>query len=205
MDELPEYLTIDEVADRYRTTVATLRYWRYLGTGPQAVKSGTGSSTRPWRSGVTTRNCSPRLGRKLPAAAAQADVRHSRIPAARQANQEVTAVTDQTDSSEPWVPEFPEGPQPTDHRFIRPGQVAPDRPAPGHCMRCGRPEADHRMRTVTFDLMADDDTYFVLTEALREFASRQRREAEDDPPAPPRFLPAWLSAPRRRSASSRRR
>ena len=41
MDQLPEYLTIDEVADRYRTTVATLRYWRYLGTGPQAVKSGT--------------------------------------------------------------------------------------------------------------------------------------------------------------------
>ena len=41
MDQLPEYLTIDEVADRYRTTVATLRYWRHLGTGPQAVKSGT--------------------------------------------------------------------------------------------------------------------------------------------------------------------
>ena len=41
MDQLPEYLTIDEVADRYRTTVATLRYWRYLGTGPQAAKSGT--------------------------------------------------------------------------------------------------------------------------------------------------------------------
>jgi hypothetical protein len=99
----------------------------------------------------------------------------------RQASQEVTAVADQTDSSEPWVPEFPEGPQPTDHRFIRPGQVAPDRLAPDHCMRCGRPEAEHCMRTVTFDLMADDDTYYVLTEALREFASRQRWEAEDDP------------------------
>ncbi len=96
-------------------------------------------------------------------------------------------MTDQTDSSEPWVPEFPEGPQPTDHRFIRPGQVAPDRPAPGRCMRCGRPEADHRMRTVAFDLMADDDTYFVLTEALREFASRQRREAEDEPSGTARF------------------
>jgi hypothetical protein len=37
------------------------------------------------------------------------------------------------------------------------------------------------LRLVTFDLMADDDTHFVLTEALREFASRQRWEAEDDP------------------------
>jgi hypothetical protein len=90
-------------------------------------------------------------------------------------------VTDQTDSIGPWVPEFPEGPQPTDHRFTRPGQVAPSRPAPGHCLRCGRPEAEHRMRTVTFDLMADDDTYFVLTEALREFASRQRWAAQDHP------------------------
>jgi len=36
-------------------------------------------------------------------------------------------------------------------------------------------------RPVTFDLMAADDTYFVLTEALREFASRQQWEAEDDP------------------------
>jgi hypothetical protein len=89
-------------------------------------------------------------------------------------------VTDLTDSSQPWVPEFPECPQPTDHRFIRTGQVAPNRPAPDHCMRCGRPEAEHHMRTVAFDLMADDDTYFVLTEALREFASRQRWEAEDD-------------------------
>jgi hypothetical protein len=37
-------------------------------------------------------------------------------------------------------------------------------------------EAKH---TVTFDLMADDDTYFVLTGALTDFASRQRWEAED--------------------------
>ena len=27
--------------------------------------------------------------------------------------------------------------------FVRPGQVAPDRPAPDACMRCGRPESDH--------------------------------------------------------------
>lgn len=90
-------------------------------------------------------------------------------------------MADQTDSSEPWMREFPGCPQPTDHRFIRSGQVVPNRPAPDHCMRCGRPEAEHCMRTVKFDLMAYDDTYFVLTEALREFASRQQWEAEDDP------------------------
>ena len=27
--------------------------------------------------------------------------------------------------------------------FVRPGQVAPDRPAADACMRCGRPESDH--------------------------------------------------------------
>jgi hypothetical protein len=27
--------------------------------------------------------------------------------------------------------------------FVRPGQVAPDRPAPDACMRCGRAESDH--------------------------------------------------------------
>jgi hypothetical protein len=100
-------------------------------------------------------------------------------------------VTDQTDSREPWVPEFPESPQPADHRFIRARQVAPDRPAPEHCMRCGRPETEHRMRTVAFDLMADDDTYFVLTEALREFASRQRWEAEDDPATTAKHRIRW--------------
>lgn len=30
------------------------------------------------------------------------------------------------------------------HRFVRPGQVAPDRPAPDACMECGQPEAGHR-------------------------------------------------------------
>jgi hypothetical protein len=58
-------------------------------------------------------------------------------------------------------------------------------------MRCGRPEAEHRMRTVTFDLMADDDTYYVLTEALREFASRQRWEAEDEPAGTARLSTRW--------------
>jgi hypothetical protein len=32
------------------------------------------------------------------------------------------------------------------HRFIRPGQVAPDRPAPDRCTECGRPEAEHQLR-----------------------------------------------------------
>jgi len=36
-------------------------------------------------------------------------------------------------------------------------------------------------RIVSFDLMPrDPDYYFVLTEALREFAARQRAEAEDE-------------------------
>jgi hypothetical protein len=30
-----------------------------------------------------------------------------------------------------------------EHPFARPGQVAPDRPAPDACMRCGFPAADH--------------------------------------------------------------
>jgi hypothetical protein len=35
-------------------------------------------------------------------------------------------------------------------------------------------------RLVMFDVMAGDGTYFVLTMALRDFASRQRREAGND-------------------------
>ena len=30
------------------------------------------------------------------------------------------------------------------HQFVRPGQVAPDRPAPDNCVVCGLPEAAHR-------------------------------------------------------------
>ena len=32
--------TTEEVAVRYRTTAATVRYWRYLGKGPLGVKVG---------------------------------------------------------------------------------------------------------------------------------------------------------------------
>ena len=38
---MPDYLTLDEVAERYRTSPATIRYWRHLGRGPRGVKVGT--------------------------------------------------------------------------------------------------------------------------------------------------------------------
>jgi predicted DNA-binding transcriptional regulator AlpA len=36
-----EYLTLTEVAERYRTTPATVRYWRHCGRGPRGVRIGT--------------------------------------------------------------------------------------------------------------------------------------------------------------------
>jgi predicted DNA-binding transcriptional regulator AlpA len=35
------YLTLPEVAEHYRTTEGTVRYWRHTGTGPRGVKLGT--------------------------------------------------------------------------------------------------------------------------------------------------------------------
>jgi hypothetical protein len=35
-----KYLTTRELADRYRTTPATVRYWRHVGYGPKGVKVG---------------------------------------------------------------------------------------------------------------------------------------------------------------------
>ncbi len=35
------YLTLAEVADHYRTTEGTVRYWRHLGRGPKGIKLGT--------------------------------------------------------------------------------------------------------------------------------------------------------------------
>ena len=35
-----EILTIDEVAELLHTPVATLRFWRYRGTGPRSFKAG---------------------------------------------------------------------------------------------------------------------------------------------------------------------
>ena len=36
----PELLTIDEAAELLRAPVATLRYWRHLGTGPRSFRLG---------------------------------------------------------------------------------------------------------------------------------------------------------------------
>ena len=45
-----ELLTIQEVADIVRVPVATLRYWRHLGTGPRSFRVG--RSVRYWRTEV---------------------------------------------------------------------------------------------------------------------------------------------------------
>jgi hypothetical protein len=39
-ETLPEYLTMEDVAKRYRTTVPTVRYWRHTGYGPKGAKAG---------------------------------------------------------------------------------------------------------------------------------------------------------------------
>lgn len=35
-----EYFTTDEVAERYRRSPATIRYWRHLGYGPKGTRAG---------------------------------------------------------------------------------------------------------------------------------------------------------------------
>ncbi|GAA5119063.1 helix-turn-helix domain-containing protein [Haloechinothrix salitolerans] len=37
---MAEYLTTDEVAERYRTAASTVRYWRMVGYGPKGVRVG---------------------------------------------------------------------------------------------------------------------------------------------------------------------
>jgi excisionase family DNA binding protein len=37
-DRPPDLLTISEAAELLRTPVATLRYWRHLGTGPASFR-----------------------------------------------------------------------------------------------------------------------------------------------------------------------
>ena len=44
-----ELLTLPEVADLVRVPVATLRYWRHLGSGPRSLRIGRGAD---WRSDV---------------------------------------------------------------------------------------------------------------------------------------------------------
>lgn len=36
----PRYLTTEEVADRFRTSAGTVRYWRHVGKGPASFKVG---------------------------------------------------------------------------------------------------------------------------------------------------------------------
>jgi predicted DNA-binding transcriptional regulator AlpA len=45
-----ELLTMREVADVVRVPVATLRYWRHLGSGPRSFRVG--RSVRYWRTEV---------------------------------------------------------------------------------------------------------------------------------------------------------
>ena len=47
-----DLLTMAEVAVIVRAPVATLRYWRHLGTGPHGFRVGRG--VRYWRTEVTT-------------------------------------------------------------------------------------------------------------------------------------------------------
>ena len=40
-EQVQRYLTVPEVADHYRTSEGTVRYWRHVGYGPNGVKVGT--------------------------------------------------------------------------------------------------------------------------------------------------------------------
>ena len=40
VDKQPDLLTISEAAALLRAPVATLRYWRHLGTGPRSFRLG---------------------------------------------------------------------------------------------------------------------------------------------------------------------
>ncbi|GAC1530873.1 MAG: hypothetical protein NVS3B1_23550 [Marmoricola sp.] len=48
--EHDELMSIAEVADTIRVPIATLRYWRHLGSGPQSFRIG--RSVRYWRTDV---------------------------------------------------------------------------------------------------------------------------------------------------------
>lgn len=50
VDPEDELLTIDEAAALVRAPVATLRYWRHLGTGPRSFRVG--RAVRYWRRDV---------------------------------------------------------------------------------------------------------------------------------------------------------
>jgi DNA-binding transcriptional MerR regulator len=40
VEPVPELLTLAEAAELLRAPVATLRYWRHLGTGPRSFRLG---------------------------------------------------------------------------------------------------------------------------------------------------------------------
>jgi predicted DNA-binding transcriptional regulator AlpA len=61
-----ELLSLDEAATLLRTPVATLRYWRHLGTGPRSFRVG--RAVRYWRHDIvdwlqeqTVHSCSPTI------------------------------------------------------------------------------------------------------------------------------------------------
>lgn len=37
---MDDYLTTEQVAQRFHTAPSTVRYWRHIGTGPQGVRIG---------------------------------------------------------------------------------------------------------------------------------------------------------------------
>jgi excisionase family DNA binding protein len=62
----PELLTIAEAAELLRAPVATLRYWRHLGTGPRSFRLGRrvlyrSDDLRSWIEPSTARPSAPRV------------------------------------------------------------------------------------------------------------------------------------------------
>jgi hypothetical protein len=78
--------------------------------------------------------------------------------------------------------------------FVRPGQVAPDRPAPDARMRCGRPESDHHAGPFETERQALD------TPAVRAVYT-----TFEDAPGQGRMQPANLAMLRAACEGARRR
>jgi excisionase family DNA binding protein len=62
----PELLTITEAAELLRAPVATLRYWRHLGTGPRSFRLGRrvlyrSDDLRAWSTPSTARTAAVNL------------------------------------------------------------------------------------------------------------------------------------------------
>jgi hypothetical protein len=84
----------------------------------------------------------------------------------------------------------------SDHEFVRPGQVAPDRSARDACVQCGQPEAVHHARPLSCDaveatyrdrlLTAGRDRYEELTDRnlSATTAALLRERGELDPANP---------------------